>query len=365
VEATVKIKPADIIFVIDNSGSMNQEISGVEQNINVNFAQIIGQSQIDYRVIMLTRHGSSNLEVCIEAPLSTIPAGGCSNIGNNPPGNNPGKFYHYSLGVYSHDSPCKILDTFASPASNKKDEFSLALNGWQAWLRPEAIKVFVEISDDGIVCSAKGLSFNDADQVGDTNPPSGGKKFALDFDKALLQLPFNQFGDTAERNYQWYSLVGLGPKDANNPLVPHAPADPVVSTKCTPGSVAPGTGYQWLSKGTNALRFPLCNPSGYDVVFKAIAQGVVSGATVPCEYDVPEPPEGETIDPDTLVVKYTPGGMGVPLEFKQVKSTALCGPDKFYIQDDIIKMCPEACAIITADPGAKIDIEVGCGEIIE
>ena len=71
VEATVKIKPADIIFVIDNSGSMGQEIAGVEKNINVNFAQIIEQSMVDYRVIMLTAHGALGNDVCIEAPSTT------------------------------------------------------------------------------------------------------------------------------------------------------------------------------------------------------------------------------------------------------------------------------------------------------
>jgi hypothetical protein len=109
----------------------------------------------------------------------------------------------------------------------------------------------------------------------------------------------------------------------------------------------------------------LCNPAGYESVFKAIAQGVVSGATVPCEFAVPQPMEGETIDLDTLVVKYTPGGMGNPIEFKQVSSSSLCGPNRFYIENDIIKICPEACATLTADPSAKIDIGVGCGEVIE
>ena len=365
VEATLKVKPADIIFIIDNSGSMGQEIQGVEQNINVNFAQIIGQSMVDYRVIMLTRHGSSSLSVCIEAPLSTIAQGGCANIGTNPPGNNPGKFYHYSTTVSSHNSLCKVLETFENPSNAHKDGFGLAPNGWQAWLRPEALKVFVELSDDGIVCSYNGKTYNDQDQVGDTNPPSGGKKVALDYDKDLLAKSPMHFGDTTERNYQWYSLVGLGAKDVNQPLLPHAPADPVTSSKCSPGSVSPGTGYQWLSKGTNALRFPLCNPGGYDVVFQAIAQGVVSGATVPCEFAMPEPGEGEVIDPDTLVVKYTPGGMGMPTEFKQVKTSSLCGPERFYIENDVIKICPEACATLTNDPQAKVDIEVGCGEIID
>ena len=59
-EATLGKKPVDIIFVIDNSGSMSDEIPAVQNNINKNFADIIGKSSLDYRVIMVTRHGKYN-----------------------------------------------------------------------------------------------------------------------------------------------------------------------------------------------------------------------------------------------------------------------------------------------------------------
>ena len=68
-EAEVTLKPADIIFVIDNSGSMGEEIAGVESNINTNFAQQMAASGIDYRIIMVTEHdgpvGFASQPVCI------------------------------------------------------------------------------------------------------------------------------------------------------------------------------------------------------------------------------------------------------------------------------------------------------------
>ena len=77
-EAELVAKPVDIIITIDNSGSMGEEIAGVQSNINVNFAQIIEASGLDYRVIMVSRFGNdSGEDVCIEAPLSGIPQGGC------------------------------------------------------------------------------------------------------------------------------------------------------------------------------------------------------------------------------------------------------------------------------------------------
>src|SRR5205809_1095005 len=58
--ATLVRMPVDLIFIIDNSGSMSDEIHGVETNINTNFVDIIKKSGLDYRVIMLTHYGSWN-----------------------------------------------------------------------------------------------------------------------------------------------------------------------------------------------------------------------------------------------------------------------------------------------------------------
>src|SRR5262245_41447423 len=54
VEASTVKNPADIIFMVDNSGSMTDENAAIEQNINVNFAAIMGSSGVDYQVIMIT-----------------------------------------------------------------------------------------------------------------------------------------------------------------------------------------------------------------------------------------------------------------------------------------------------------------------
>ena len=50
-------RPVDIIFVIDNSGSMADEIASVRKNIQTDFASIIEDSGVDYRVIMVSRFG--------------------------------------------------------------------------------------------------------------------------------------------------------------------------------------------------------------------------------------------------------------------------------------------------------------------
>src|SRR5690606_30087551 len=141
-----------------NSGSMGQEIAGIQSNINVNFAQILENSGLDYRVIMVSRFGNdSGEDVCIEAPLGGIPQGGCEPPPAKPV--NGERYFHYSVSIGSHDSWCKLLRTYDA---NLKDEYGFAPNGWREWLRPDAFRVFLELTDDGVSCSYGGKTYNDS-----------------------------------------------------------------------------------------------------------------------------------------------------------------------------------------------------------
>jgi hypothetical protein len=93
-EAVQGKRPVDIIIAIDNSVSMADEIAGVEDQINTNFAGIIEASGTDYRVIMLSNHGEHHVpgapppadplrlqRICIKAPLSGT---SCSPIPTKP-----------------------------------------------------------------------------------------------------------------------------------------------------------------------------------------------------------------------------------------------------------------------------------------
>lgn len=351
-EAQLLVKPVDIIFVIDNSGSMGEEIQGVQNNINDNFAQIIEQSGVDYRVIMLAHHGRLVDEsVCIEEPLSGIPAGTCLSPPSAPV--NAERFFHYSfIEVASHDSWCQIIDRF-----DRADQHGFAPTGYQEWLRPDAFKIFVEVTDDGVNCNIDGMTFNDA------NTTASGQSSATAFDSALLNLSPTHFGTLSERNYRWYSLIALANKDNNNPAEPWLPTDPLTTSEC-PTAADPGTGYQALSVMTGGLRFPLCEPNYYDVVFNEIAQGVIEGAAVDCEFAVPEPPQGEVLDLDTVVVHYTPG-VGADEDFQQVASELACANNSFYIDNDVITLCPDTCDRVQGDQDANIEIRFGCEFVID
>lgn len=348
-EATLIKKPVDIIFVIDNSGSMGDDILAVENNINDNFINIIGASGVDYRVIMISDHGTNGGEsICVKAPLSTTT---CMPVPGEP-GQNPPIFYQYSLEIGSHNSLCHLLNAYNATLP---DDYGYAPNGWKDWLRTDALKVFVEVTDDGISCSYNGSTINDGDNV------NAGMTAADNFDAALLALDPAQFGDATKRNYVWHSIIGVAENDP--PTAAYLPADPIIDTKCSLGGTAspgPGTGYQALSVKTGGLRFPICQNASFDVVFQEIAKGVIEGAQVACDFPLPKPPEGQMLDLNTVVVEYTVGGVGTPTKFKQVKNAGECVADSFYIESETIKLCPDACSVVQKDDKAKLAILFGC-----
>lgn len=329
-EAVAIDRSVDIIVVIDNSSSMTAEIQGIQDNINSNFATILGTSGIDYQIIMLARHGNLNSQsVCIASPLSPH---SCTPVPAQPM--QSATFKHFSREIASTNSLQLVLSTFGIA-----DEFNLNPNGWQEHLRLDALKVFVEFTDDRSATTAQ--SFHDS----------------------LLALPGGHFGTALEPDYIFHSVAGFRGKDLNNPAAPHLPEDPVEPLKCSETeSVSNAPNYQDLSKMTGGLRFPLCDPGNYSVIFQQVAQGVVDRVGVPCSYALPEPAEGQTANIARVVVNYQAGGQGTPESFTRVSGLGDCAPDSWYSdENDEIVLCPETCTAVEADDAAIVKILSGCG----
>jgi hypothetical protein len=111
--------PSDIIWVVDQSGSMNQETQYVQSKIN-DFAASISASNIDYHVVMIASTSASN-DICVPAPLSN---GSCGNNTN---------FRLVNHSISSHDALTKFVTYYP-----EFDDF----------LRPEAMKHIIIVTDD-------------------------------------------------------------------------------------------------------------------------------------------------------------------------------------------------------------------------
>jgi hypothetical protein len=333
-EAEVVAEPVDIVVLLDNSLSMIDEAKSMEANLNDNFAAILAQSGIDYRVILISNHRDSDsllgaTSVCISAPLSA---------GGQCPTERPvfgERFFHYSVDVGSHDSLTLLLDTYAG---RRPDDYGLAPGGWSQWLRAGAQKVFLELTDDDSLMPANV------------------------FLASLTGVAPAQFGaDPLQPTLVWHSIVGIAEKAA--PAEAYQPGEPVEVRRCT-GNLNSvfnaGATYQELSRLTGGLRFPICQFGAYDVVFRTIADAVISTTRIACSFALPEPPPGTTLDVDKVAVSYAPGGGGPARIFGQVTDAAACQSDTFLAEPGGITLCPGACDAVRADPGAAVDVLFTC-----
>lgn len=312
----------DVIFVIDNSASMSDEILAVQDNINTNFAQIIGASQLDYRIIMISAHGTvfPGEEICVAAPLSgttclPVPAA---------PVNGP-QFFHYDIDVHSTDAYEVLLETW-----NQPDPHNFAPNGWSQWVREGAKKVFVIITDDDSTMTA------------------------TMFDQELRARSQAQFGSAAERKYVWHSIVGL----ANNvpDTEPWLASHPIQNGTCGGNAENAGLQHQQLSRLTKGLRFPICQSDSFDVVFQQIAEHVVQQLPLACSINIPGAANGDSIN-----LSYRPGGTGAPVPLARVANAEACGAaGGYYVEAGVVYLCPATCTTVQADIEAAIDIS-GCG----
>ena len=323
-DATLVRLPVDIIIVIDSSGSMNGEIDAVQRNINTNLAGILEAAGVDYRVILIGEYP----DICIYGPLSEEPD--CESPEREPlygP-----RFFHYNRRIRSSDSCVRILETYDTPDTDDRPTD----DGWRAWLRPGARRAFLEISDD------------DSNMDWDA------------FDAALLALSAEHFGTAEERNYVWHSIIGMQQNDP--PDAPWLPEDPVVRERCSPGSAGFGADYQELSKLTGGLRFPLCNNDSFDVIFRRIAEDVISGSAVSCSFVPERPPGGESPDFDRVVLVYEPGEATgeMPRSLRRVDGPGDCDAGDFYVDGTTIEVCPTTCDALQMDEEASLAVHVAC-----
>lgn len=350
------LRAVDIIFVVDNSGSMGEEIEAIEQNINVNFAQIIAASGVDYRLVMVTDHGAEPTDLCIGYPLSN------TNNCSGEPGERAGLFYHYDINVQSTDSLCILLDTLHGiDGGGENDEPYLHPQGWAKWLRPEALKIFLEITDDGASCTWRGHDIKGSATAGHLSPDGPSAEAARSFDTLLLDEAPSQFGTEDARNYRFFSITGI--REKANPLEPYEPGEPIigaVKSEACSSAVQPGWTYQWLSKETGGLRFPVCQFSSYDAVFQAIATNVIDEVNPACSYEVVTPPG---VDLRSLDVTYHPGDpMATSELLTEVLSAEACGTQEgaYFLEGTTLVLCPSTCERFRDDPGHTLGVNDAC-----
>lgn len=324
---TAQQAPVDIIWMIDTSCSMEEEINQVQNNINGSFTQIISANpaQIDWKVIVLGARSpqanpASSFFVCIAPPLAG------NNCGDNLP-----RFKQLDCNVGSTDSLAIASRSFSGQGT--------ACPGGQRWdnqLRPGSKKVFVVVTDDNA-----------------TVVPLLGGMVAQQFDTFLLGGAVNGFPPPpaqgvfgfppATRNYVFHAITGTAPNGA--------------SGFCT-DAVNDGAQYKQLAGLTGGLVRSICE-SDWSSIFTSIANEVVT--SVSCRYAV----DPNAIDPSKVNVTWTRTD-GTQVSINKDPNRPCTDPTNQGWQWDNdqhptqLILCNGACSALENDVGSRVDLQVGC-----
>lgn len=310
-----KLQPADIIFAVDNSGSMDQEAAFVQSAIGL-FANGIGSVGIDYHVILISAGSNGSNGICAPAPLGS---------GQCPSDSKPPNYLRVDREVGSSNALAILIDEF---------------DNYKSMLREGASKHVVVISDDNSSMSAP------------------------DFSSAYSALLAGV--DPLFTKYTFHGVYGF---TEPNPFT--CLGNPGADKCCGPGGIpltaSVGTVYKQLAEMTGGEKGNLCEQEqGFVAVFTKVGQSVIVGSKLACEWNIPPAPSGQTFNKDQVNVEYVPPGGGSE-SFGRVDSPAACSGvvDGWYYDNPSnptkIFVCPQTCTRIqAAGDNAEIQIQFGC-----
>lgn len=314
--AEPSLGPATVILFIDNSPSMRDEILWTRDNLN-SFSQTVKDEGLDLRVVVIACMEDGDCEghdnawgICVPPPLGAD--GGCDDPPPHQDTNLP-EYLHVDVRIPSMKGYERVIDTY---------------DQWKDMVRPGTALHFIGISDDTEEWSAE------------------------QFNSALLAL------DPSFAGYYFHGIFSFQSKEdacaigANEPCCLYA----------APGGE--GVPYHDLVLMTGGVQADLCDQD-FDPVFQQFADAVIASATLSCDYEIPPPPDGQTLDPGLVNAVFVDEN-GDPTVIGQVPSAADCAgvAHGWYYDDPVspttVILCPQTCTWIQGREGAELHIEFGC-----
>lgn len=277
-EAETTLRPVDIVWVVDSSGSMDNEAARVQENMN-RFAADILAGGIDPHVVVIT-----------DSDFVTVPP---------PLGSDPAHYRFIERSVGSHAPLQAILDEWDSFAD---------------FLREDAVVHFVAVTDDESSVSAASFDAEVSARLG--------------------------------RAYTFHAIA----------------SEDIGGRECD-GAADVGRHYYDLAATTDGLTVSICTED-WAAVFTELAEHVNATAPLPCEFTIPMPPEGESLDYMRVNVEFTPAG-GSPALVPYVGAESSCTGTGGWFYDEpaapsVIHLCPSSCTVVGEDTEGRVTIALGC-----
>jgi hypothetical protein len=150
------------------------------------------------------------------------------------------------------------------------------------------------------------------------------------------------------------SMAALHPR----PYSVHAIAGISPAESCDIAEV--GNEYLSIAASTGGQALSICAPD-YSMLFDALEDAVRS-TTSPCEFELPSPPTGQTLDVDAVQVLLTPAGTAAR-ELPRTDALAACSTNEAwgYVAGATparVALCPSACDTLRL--GGDLSIRFGC-----
>jgi hypothetical protein len=314
-EAEVGREPADIVWLVDNSCSMAVEAVAVQTNMN-RFAQQLVDSGIDVHLVLISSANTS-YQMSSACPPDDL---ACA-IGMLV-----GAFTDFGVcigapfgsGMCPNDSLAPNFLHLPNPVGSTNG-LQMALDlypQYASMMRPNASKHFAIITDDDSDISA-----------------------------AAFTQGVNALDPALFASWRYHGIYSF--------------------TDC-PDAAEVGTVHQELVAQTMGVAGDLCLQQ-FDPVFDELAMAVVSNAEVACDWAIPPPPAGKSLDRDKINVKFTQPD-GTVVDLGRIPDGETCdGREGWHYDSDAapttVISCPASCDRFRSG-GGKVDVLFGCKTVV-
>jgi len=294
--------PVDMIWAVDGSASMDDEIAKVVHNIN-NFAGYMLGLRADLHLVMLGDKKSGGQErLCVPPPLGGV---NCQD----------GERYRHIQRYVGNDALRQIVGLYPE---------------YSTFLRANAKKVLVVVSDS----NAEGVT------------PDW-------FDQQLRALD----GGAMFNNYLVHSIVGYGERSSlGHPRgCPSAAAEG--TTYLALSDKTGGTKFSICASFWDQAGEGL--PSG---IFGELGRSVAGLVDIPCRYPLPKLEGKRAVDTAQIQVNAEGdrGWVVVPRHADGASCSA--NAPGWYLDGDAVRICPSVCKALAV---AQIKLLFGCTDIVE
>lgn len=293
----------NIVWVIDTSGSMDEEAALVQQHLNGFAKAIVAAGLADYRVVVVSQREF------VQVP--------------DPLGSDREHFLHIEEKVGSDEPLTDLLKRHPD---------------YKSFLLPGVITHFVVVTDDESEIPAQEFTTQMRTRLGS------------DFRVHAIASPP---GDTPPQ----------APTDPLSDLFGDGDDDDDTGCRGAHGDAAePGVEHWEAARLTQGLTFSICSDD-WTPLFTELAKVVGDSAKVPCSLALPEAAPGEVINFELINVVYTEPSASDGAALSKVEGEGGCGTKQAWYYDNpsaprSIALCPSACA--AAEQGGSLEVVLGC-----